>query len=264
MNDGDYRSARESLQNLRAIQEHPTEKLETLKQITECLLMSYQPHIDEINEIILMCRSMNRSPDNVRATADGHLKDSLSARAYIMYVCANKMYKADSQPEDAVIGIQQCVSSISDCVAQMVQQGLQGLISGRVIPSMREMLTGLSSKDVPSDSKVKNEAECLKSIGNCYRLVGDYDRAQNSCNEGIKLFKEHYTTRSQTYKVFGRLLNELGLLLHSKGKYAEATSHYEQAIEAIQKAADFSTEKDKQSEIDGMKKDLEKSRSQKP
>src|SRR5262249_8865851 len=110
--------------------------------------------------------------------------------------------------------------------------GLQGYTFGAAEVgsahlSALEIIRRAEKKIRESDVDSPGKATQLDSIGNVYRVLGEYSAAQ-------KLLKEAYQLRLQTFgshheQTADSLFN-LGWLYHDRGRYLQAIDHYEKCL----------------------------------
>lgn len=100
---------------------------------------------------------------------------SLSLRAYIMYVCASKMYKTDWRPSDALNGIIECNSKIVIVAEQMVNKNEASIVEKYILPSMHAMLQDL--QEINDPEYVVAECTSMYYIGLSYENVLDHQKA---------------------------------------------------------------------------------------
>lgn len=257
-----YQLAEVYLQHLFQIQKDPYQQFVTLQQIAECHVMYDQPFADDISKIISICHSLQLLPDDVKSTAASQLKDSQLVRAYIMYLCASKMYKTDSTPSDAVAGIRNCTCSMWTLVTQMTSQPrLRKIVSSKVISSMCDMLKEIGTiDDVSDDFKVENEVSCLASIGGCHDALGEHVKALENHTKGVELMKTRFGENAPKYQIVGVLLNNAGVAYDNLKQYAEAVQYYSDALDAKKKAINYSSEKEKKKCIKTTEKNLKTTR----
>lgn len=88
-----------------------------------------------------------------------------------------------------------------------------------------------------SAGDARGEAITVGLIGNCYKKLGDYDRARQMLEQALAM-KQKLGDRSEE----GRTLSHLGLLFWEMGDYAKATDHLMRSIELARQIGDLKLE----------------------
>nr|XP_039257921.1 uncharacterized protein LOC120334477 [Styela clava] len=175
----------------------------------------------------------------------------------ISFYVAAKLHGLDNKGVQSVIGIGRFFKQIRLVVEKMTKQhSMKKIVIDHVIPLMRELLEIVQTiKGSTHEVRVEKEARCLFNIGLCYGYCDEHQEDANINNSAIILI-ERQLEEPQTYRIYGSCLNNAGYAYDRMGNIEKAIELYKMSLEAYANAEDFSSDKDKNKEIERTRNNL--------
>nr|XP_039267896.1 uncharacterized protein LOC120342915 [Styela clava] len=211
----------------------------------------------------IMTSSTRPSVDDVIKLVDNYISDSSHIRALILLSCCAKLYKFDSNPDNSVVGIKDCVFKCYSVIQSLANEGdrMKAVARDVGLKIITDMLRELRSvSGVDKNTKAVMEARCLNNVGIIYVAVGKYKEATGFYNEGLDSMKQTFGSNPAKYRVFGDLLNNIGNAHDKLGDYSKAEPFYLQSLDAYKKADDWPSDKEKHEIIETTKNNLKNTR----
>lgn len=164
---------------------------------------------------------------DVEAIAENLSDSSKHLASYVMFTCAAKMYKEDTDqdPDDRSSNISDFMCKVVNVLEKMVNiPDMKSLGVDRVIPLMQDMLSVVQGMRDPvgEDVKVDSESNALNNMGWGHCLVGEFDKAIKLYDEGMAFMERHLGDNTTKHYIFGFFLDSYGLAKQNQGKFEEA------------------------------------------
>ncbi|XP_077968098.1 uncharacterized protein LOC144422136 [Styela clava] len=190
---------------------------DTTLMLAECFLHLRKRNEAEkaIDNLRNILTSSTANADDVKAFATFLISNSAYIRAIILLGIASDMYKIRAKSSNELMNwIEPCIREISNVLNK------KG--SGRSI-----------------NIRVDYGIKCMKEISN--KIFTDE-------------FEQQFHVKASEYKIYGKLLHNIGVAYQNRRNYAVARSYFTKAIEAKQYATDYENETKKKKSINKSKK----------
>lgn len=181
--------------------------------------------------------------DDLMKLVEAYLASSYDFRSLLLLRCVAKLYALEAEEDDNAIrslrSIEKCSYECFCLVDSMIEhKGYHQIAAKEYGPEFMIEMLDLSReiKSSNSKSKVELEANILNNLGLCYRCIKCHVAATRYLQEGVSLIKDKEVSTISYYKTLGKLLRNLGLIMHDEQKYCEAQSFYIQSLDAFGKA----------------------------
>ncbi|XP_077965708.1 uncharacterized protein LOC144411895 [Styela clava] len=232
---------------------------EMIKQKQSKTLSHMISLITEMIDLIGMMEITNYSQfiNEMKSKAKEFGSEKKFIPSVVSFYVAAKLHGLDNKGDQSVIGIYQSVDQIPLVVEKMTKQhSMKKIVIDHVIPIMHELLEIVQTiKDSTHKVKVEGEAWCLLNIGLCHGYCDEHQQDANMNNSAIILI-ERELEEPQTYRIYGRCLNNAGAAYDRMGNIEKAVELFKMSLEAKMNAEDYSSDKDKNDDIESTRKNL--------
>ncbi|XP_039267896.2 uncharacterized protein LOC120342915 [Styela clava] len=226
--------------------EKPDKALRCIEKLQTILMSSTRPSVYDVIKLV-----------------DDYIADSSHIRALILLSCCAKLYKFDSNPNSSVVGIADCSLKCYSVIQSLAEEGdkmkvIATDIGLEIITDILRELRSVSGAD--KNTKVNLEAICLINVGASYVAVDKYQEAIGFHNEGLDLMNQTFGSNAAKYRVFGDLLNNIGIAHYNLGDYSKAESFFVQSMDAYKKVENWPSDKVRREIIESTKNNLKNTR----
>jgi len=214
---------------------------------------------DDITELLRSHTETN--PDDIKRFAKGCLDKGKHFEAMLFYQIAAATFMDKPLPKDRAFGVRWCVLGMKNAAERLLktEPSYKALVQLCVTPLMREMVHKIQAmNDLDIKSRAVSEAWCLHYIGIVDGLVGNWTSFESEASEAVKLLRSAYLTDASRLQVLGACLNNLGYVCSVTNRKEEAIKYYRQAVDAKKRACDYSSDKEKQKDIELSQNNLKK------
>jgi tetratricopeptide (TPR) repeat protein len=128
---------------------------------------------------------------------------------------AEKLSRAEGRGQSARVELARALNLQSQSSSRLGDARSAMMLADRALSLVDEM----------GDAGRRVRAECLKSLGMAYHMLGRFDQAEEFKAQALELFREMGDRRS-----VGNLLNSLGETARLSGDYAAAFERYQEAL----------------------------------
>nr|XP_039267581.1 uncharacterized protein LOC120342699 [Styela clava] len=206
-----------------------------------------------------MTSSPRPNVEDVIKLVDNCISDSSHIRALILLSCCPKLYKFDSNPNNAVDKLRYCSFKCWKIIEALAKEGgnMRNIAMNVGLKLSTDTLRELRLvSGTDKNEKACMEARCLNYVGISYKVVGKYKEAIGFYDEGLSLMKKTFSSNAAKYQMFGGHLNNIGNAHKYLGDYSKAKSFYLKSLEAYEKAEDWPSDKAKQKNIESTKENM--------
>ena len=172
-------------------------------------------------------------------------KEKLFLESILIFDAASTLSKKIENPEEKLQMIKHCVQRMKKTNEAMIEEDADMKVIAKeyVIPLMRFKL-----RQMEKTPTVKEQYKCLEVswvhhyIEKSQGRVDQLKEREQTQRKAIKIMDEGFGENKGKHRVYGTLLNNLGVVCHNTSRHDEAASFYRQSIDAKKAAADYRDE----------------------
>ncbi|CAK8689378.1 unnamed protein product [Clavelina lepadiformis] len=206
------------------------------------------------NEFFSLSQNAELSAEDVMTYADQLRVRSKCFESLLFYDLAATLIVNETQPEEAINSFLKCVVGWSGLVRDLLEKHLvrKSFVKTRVVSQMSDSykrVKGLAGLDKKQSCLVL--AIILHCIDQAYWLLGEIKAREETGETAVQMMRDVFGEEASKFQIYSTILNNLGHAYMIQGRTDEAIRLFTEAIAALKKAIDYSSEAER-------KRDMEK------
>jgi len=201
----------------------------------------------------LIKNHVNTTAEDIRSFGVKLREDKLFLESILIFDAASTLSKKIKNPEKKLEMMKFVVDEIKETNREIIKYdaGMKLLVKDYVIPLMCDKLHYMESMSSVSEQyKCLQVSWVLRHIEWSQYLVDQLKEAEQTVREGLKRIDEVFGENKIKYRVYGVLLNNLGVACRMTSRYEEAISVYKESIVAFKAATDYAEEEERKRHIE--------------
>jgi len=179
-------------------------------------------------------------------------EDKLFLESILIFDAASTLSEKIKNPEKKLEMMKFVVDEIKETNKEIIKYyaGMKLFVKDYVIPLMCHKLHYMeSTSSVSEQYKCLQVSWVLRHIERSQCLVNQLKEAEQTLREGLKRMDEVFGENKIKYRVYGVLLNNLGVACRMTSRYEEAISVFKESIVAFKAATDYAEEEERKRHI---------------
>ena len=212
---------------------------------------------------VILKNKLRATPKDCELAADRSKDNRDFMKAILLYQAAEALYNSNRDSDEIVNCLQGCALGLKIAAGDLLKErpDLRSIVADDVVPAMRRIYDKLSNMfSAHTHKMVLIRSLCLHHIETTELIAEENLVRERSLREAIDLMDKAFGDEAGKYHLYSSHLNNLAVVCMVKEEIEEAIATFEKAIESRKTATDYSSEPERNRDIEASKSGLEKSK----